>query len=318
MNKKNVELNSIKIDCQRLEEDNNRNLKVIESIINEYGKEIMENILSNLDNNTYNNTNTNTCINPYNETSNNANKNSTNNIHNNQSNNNIPRNENLEAKIINENESKEIIEQEKINKNNVNLSVKSLIRLREVYVINTLKKQLSSMKNTMKKKDEEIEEYKKNIKCAKYSKLEFNYNTNLTSFAKTKKDNENVRKLCSELTEKYLKEKEENEKINLLFIKQKNHLDEIKQKLKSFEEENIKLNEKCKAMEERINFLNTYANAPTSHQTRMTIRKQEKMILNYREELDSLNENYKKEKQRLERRIYYMDKDYKELKKIYE
>ena len=233
--------------------------------------------------------------------------------------------ENILANMENENnnpqenkpeDTKEINDQAK---SNINLSVKSLIRLREVYVINNLKKQISSMKNSLKKKDEEIEEFKNSVKCAKYSKLEFNYNTNLTSFAKTKKDNDNVRKLCSELTEKYLREREESEKIGNLYFKQKTHLDDMKQKFKTLEEENQMLIDKCKSIEERNTFLNNYSVPPaSSHATRMTTRKQDKLLENYKDELENLSENFKREKIKLEKRIFYMDKDYKELKKCYE
>jgi hypothetical protein len=246
----------------------------------------MEKILSNLDNN-----------------------------NNNINNNNIDRENRQQINENNENNKNEKNE----NESNFNLSIKSLIRMREVYVINNLKKQINTMKNSLRKKDEEIEEFKKNIKSAKYSKLEFNYNTNLNSYAKIKLENENVRKLCTEITEKFIKEKEENEKIGDLFIKQKSYLDEIKQKMKYLEEENKELNKKSNIMEDKINFLNTYATPPAaSFNHKMIIKKQDKILINYKEELENLNENFNKEKIRLDKRILYMDKDFKELKKCYE
>jgi len=53
LNKKNKELNELRIDFQRLEEDNNKSLKVIQDILKEFGKDVGENILAELtDNNT--------------------------------------------------------------------------------------------------------------------------------------------------------------------------------------------------------------------------------------------------------------------------
>lgn len=51
MNKKNKELNELRIDFQRLEEDNNKNLRVIQEVLNEFGKELGENILAELTSN---------------------------------------------------------------------------------------------------------------------------------------------------------------------------------------------------------------------------------------------------------------------------
>jgi len=51
LNKKNKELNELRIDFQRLEEDNNKNLRVIQEVLNEFGKELGENILAELTSN---------------------------------------------------------------------------------------------------------------------------------------------------------------------------------------------------------------------------------------------------------------------------
>jgi hypothetical protein len=174
------------------------------------------------------------------------------------------------------------------------------------------------MKNILQKKEEEIEEYKKNIKCAKYSKLEFNYNSNLVSYNKLKTENENIRKLCNEVTEKFIKEKEENEKISNLYIKLKGYSDESKQRLKNIEDENKELIAKCKIMEDRNCIIISNLNPNVSQLNKISLKKHEKIIKGYIKEIENLSENFKKEKIRLEKRINYMDKDYKELKKCYE
>lgn len=51
LNKKNKEITELKIDFQKLEEENNKSLKVIQDVLNEFGKEIGENILAELTNN---------------------------------------------------------------------------------------------------------------------------------------------------------------------------------------------------------------------------------------------------------------------------
>jgi hypothetical protein len=48
LNKKNVELNTLRIDFQRLEDDNTKNLRIIQHILNEFGKDISENILNEM------------------------------------------------------------------------------------------------------------------------------------------------------------------------------------------------------------------------------------------------------------------------------
>ncbi len=51
LNKKTKELTELKIEFQKLEEDNNKNTRVMQDILSEFGKEIGENILAELTNN---------------------------------------------------------------------------------------------------------------------------------------------------------------------------------------------------------------------------------------------------------------------------
>jgi len=200
---------------------------------------------------------------------------------------------------------------------NVKLSLKNYVKLREIFVINSLKKQVLNMKNLLKRKDEEIENYKSNLKCAKYSKLEFNYNNNLNSFIKTKKDYESVKKIYSDTSEKLIKEKEDNDKLYNALNKYKAQYDELKVKIKVVEEENRDLINKNKGLEEKINFLKTYSNPP-SHFSKVSLRQKENLITTLKNDLQVSTDKFRSEKQRLEKRIYYLDKDFKRLKEILE
>lgn len=200
---------------------------------------------------------------------------------------------------------------------NLRLNWKSYIRLRELFVINSLKKQVGSFKALIKQKDEEIENLKSNLKCAKYSKLEFNYNKNLNSFIKTKKDYENVKKINTDTTDRLIKEKEENDKLYSSLNRYKNQNDEMKIKVKIIEDENKELLMRNKALEEKLNFMKTFSNPP-SHYSKVSLRQKENMILSLKSELQVSNEKYKAERQRLERRVYFLDKDFKRLKEILE
>jgi len=201
---------------------------------------------------------------------------------------------------------------------NVKLSMKSYIRLREVFVINSLKKQVFNLKSSLKKKEEEIENFKNNLKCAKYSKLEFNYNNNLNSFIKTKKNFENVKKINCDVNEKLLVTKEENDKLYLSLNRYKNQNEDIKIRLKYYEDENKELINKNKNLEDKVNFMKTLTTNAPSHYSKVSLRQKDNMIMTLRNEIQVSADKFKSEKQRLERRIYFMDKDFKKLKEILE
>jgi len=203
------------------------------------------------------------------------------------------------------------------NGKNIQLNWKSYIRLRELFVINSLKKQVGSLRNLVKQKDEEIENFKTNLKSAKYSKLEFNYNKNLNSFIKTKKDYDSVKRIQSDISDKLVKEKEENDKLLSSLNRYKFQYDEMKVKIKIFEDENREMLTRNKALEEKLNFMKTYSNPP-SHYSKVSLRQKENLIISLRSEIQSAAEKYKAEKQRLERRVLYLDKDFKRLKEVLE
>lgn len=169
----------------------------------------------------------------------------------------------------------------------------------------------------MKKKDEEIESYKANIKCAKYSKLEYNYNNNLNNFVKTKKDVENMKKIISDTSDRFVREREENEKLFCSLGKYRAQIDDLKVKLKSLEEENKELISKNKSFEEKINFLSKYSNA-TSFDFKASLKQKESMLSTLKSDFQTSTDKFKTEKLRLEKRIYFMDKDTKRMREIIE
>lgn len=193
--------------------------------------------------------------------------------------------------------------------------MKNYIRLRELFVINSLKKQVGSLKIVLKQKEEEIENYKSNLKCAKYSKLEYNYNKNLNSFIKTKKDFENIKNIQLDTTDKLLKEKEENDKLYSSLNRFKNQNDEMKIKIKFIEDENKELLIRNKALEEKLHFMKTFSNPP-SHYSKVSLRQKENLIMSLKNEIQDIIDKNKIERQRLERRIHFLDKDFRKMKEI--
>jgi len=124
----------------------------------------------------------------------------------------------------------------------MNVSANTFIRLREVYIINNLKKQISQLKKVISSKEGEIESYKNNVRCAKYSKLEFNYSNNLNQLIQIKKENENLRNNYEEISSKYSEEVEGNQKLISSLTKYRSQYDEIKIKNKIWEDSNNELN----------------------------------------------------------------------------
>ncbi len=134
---------------------------------------------------------------------------------------------------------------------------------------------------------------------------------------KTKKDYESVKKICSDTSDKLIKEKEDNDKLYSALNKYKGQYDELKVKLKVIEEEKRDLITKNKSMEEKINFMKTFTNPPSNF-SKVSLRQKENLITTLKNDLQVSTEKFKSEKQRLEKRIYFMDKDFKRIKEILE
>lgn len=200
----------------------------------------------------------------------------------------------------------------------MNISPNTFVRLREVYVINNLKKQISNLKKTIVDKDQEIEGFKNNIRCAKYSKLEYNYSTNLSQLIQIKKDNEILRSNCEEISMKFSEEVEENQKLFLSLSKHKTQHEEFKLKLKLFEESNNELSVKNKYLEEKVTLLNKSIIHQPVQLTRNTMKQKDYLINGLKSELDDLSEKYKNERERLEKNTFYIEKEFRKIKEALE
>lgn len=200
----------------------------------------------------------------------------------------------------------------------MNVSANTFIRLREVYVINNLKKQISQLKKVITAKDEEIESYKSNVRCAKYSKLEYNYSNNLNQLIQIKKENENLRSNYEEITSKCAEQIEENQKLINSLTKYRSQFDEIKIKNKILEDSNTELNAKNKHLEEKVALLNKSIIHQPVQLARVSVREKNNTINRLKEEIQELKEKFKAERHRLERRIFYMAEDFRKVKEALE
>jgi len=200
----------------------------------------------------------------------------------------------------------------------LNVSANTFIRLREVYVINSLKKQVNQLKKVISAKDQEIENYKNNVRCAKYSKLEFNYSNNLNQLIQLKKENENLRQNFEDISSKYSQEMEENQKILTALNKYRSQFDETKIKNKILEDNNLELISKNKYLEDKVALLNKSLIHQPVQLNRISVRELNNTINKLKEEILDIREKAKSDRQRLERRIYYMSEDFKKVKEALE
>lgn len=196
----------------------------------------------------------------------------------------------------------------------MNVSANTFIRLREVYVINNLKKQISQLKKVISSKDDEIESFKNNVRCAKYSKLEFNYSNNLNQLIQIKKENENLRNNYEEITSKYSEQEEENQKLINSLSKYRSQYDEIKIKNKILEDANNELNAKSKYLEDKVALLNKSIIHQPVQLARVSVREKNNTINRLRDEIQEIKDKFKAERHRLEKRIYYMAEDFRKVK----
>jgi predicted nuclease with TOPRIM domain len=196
----------------------------------------------------------------------------------------------------------------------MNVSANTFIRLREVYVINNLKKQISQLKKVISSKDGEIESYKNNVRCAKYSKLEFNYSNNLNQLIQIKKENENLRNNYEEISSKCSEEVEGNQKLISSLTKYRSQYDEIKIKNKIWEDSNYELNAKAKYLEEKVALLNKSIMHQPIQLSRVSVREKNNTINRQKDEIQELKDKFKAERQRLEKRIFYMADDFRKVK----
>jgi len=196
----------------------------------------------------------------------------------------------------------------------MNVSANTFIRLREVYVINNLKKQIIQLKKVIGAKDEEIENFKANVRCAKYSKLEFNYSNNLNQLIQLKKENETLKQNYEDISSKYSEQFEENQKILTSLNKYRSQYDEFKIKNKILEETNNDMASKNKYLEDKVVLLNKTITHQPVQLTRVSLREKNNMINRLKEDIQELKEKSKADRQRLEKRVYYLSEDFKKVK----
>ncbi len=196
----------------------------------------------------------------------------------------------------------------------MNVSGNTFIRLREVYVINNLKKQINLLKKVISAKDEEIENFKSNVRCAKYSKLEFNYSNNLNQLIQIKKENEILRNNYEEISSKFTEQMEENQKFLNALNKYRTQYDEIKIKNKIFEDANNNLTARNKYLEEKIGFLSKSIQHQPVQLTKVSLREKNNLINKLKEEAQESMDKFSAERRRLEKRIFYMNEDFKKVK----
>jgi len=145
-------------------------------------------------------------------------------------------------------------------------------------------------------KDEEIENFKNNVRCAKYSKLEFNYSNNLNQLIQIKKENESLRGNYEEISSKYTEQVEENQKIISSLTKYRSQYDEIKIKNKILEDSNCELNSKTKYLEDKVVLLNKSIVHQPVQLARVSVREKNNTISRLKEEILEQKEKFKAER----------------------
>jgi chromosome segregation ATPase len=200
----------------------------------------------------------------------------------------------------------------------LNVAGSTFLRLKEIHLINNLRKQNNQLKKNLTEKEEEIETYKNNLRCAKYSKLEFSYSNNLNQLILIKKDNENLKNNIEELSSKYSEILDENQKIINSLTKYRSNFDEIKIKSKNLEENNHQLISRNKYLEEKVNMLSKSLNNQPVQMQKLNLRQKENLINSLKNEINEEKEKSKLERQRLEKRISFMLQDYNKIKEALE
>jgi predicted nuclease with TOPRIM domain len=194
----------------------------------------------------------------------------------------------------------------------------TFMRLKEVYMITNLKRQNAQYKKNLQEKDEEIEGYKNNLRCAKYSKLEYNYSNNLNQLIMIKKENESFKNNIEEITSKYAEVLDENQKLINSLTKYRSNFEEIKIKSKTFEEHNMELTSRNRYLEDKVNLLGKSLNNQPVQLQRVNVREKDNAITYLKNEIIEEKEKSKSDRQRLEKRIYYMTQDFNKIKEALE
>ena len=106
---------------------------------------------------------------------------------------------------------------------------------KEISYINSLKLQINSLKELLNKKNEEIDEIKKNRTTLNYSKLQNNFEKNIAELTNIKKQNELMKTKIEDVTNLLFIEKEGNKSL-------KSKLQVFQSSFKEFQENSDKKN----------------------------------------------------------------------------
>ena len=132
----------------------------------------------------------------------------------------------------------------------IDLSANSVIKLREIYVINFLKTQVGQLKSIIKEKDNEIRLLKDNSKVMKMNNLESEIQSLIAENTQLKNSMEKLQNTSENVRQNYVSIKEEHEALYKKYLKKTREYEKISSNIIKLEEENkILIKEKKKSDE---------------------------------------------------------------------
>lgn len=151
-------------------------------------------------------------------------------------------------------------------KHNVDISAKSLIKAREIYIISHLKNQVHELKQLLEEKSQIIDELKSNSKVIKYSHLEADLKLKTNECILLKDQLDQMIQIIDEKDKKITSQQNEHENLYNAYLKKERESEKLYSSMVKLEEDNrLILVERKKAEEnanrsriELINYKNTY------------------------------------------------------------
>ena len=220
-----------KAENKRLEEDYKKSVKILEEILKEGGSAAHEVLNGIIRNGTYQN-------------------------------NQAP--DNREGNLDEEEKSLETVENNLNDNARFNLSTNTFFRLKEMFMINSLKNQITELKQVNKRQKEEIENFKNSSRVIKLHKLEQDFTTSSNELTLVKNEYETMRVQYEGTLEKYKVILEEKNYFKVMMQKYKSQFEDAKLNLKNSREEIINLKETRRNQDERIIYLSKITK-PTSY-----------------------------------------------------
>lgn len=189
----------------------------------------------------------------------------------------------------------------------IDLTANSVIKLREIYVINFLKSQVGQLKSIIKEKDDEIRNLKENSKVSKISQLDYENQSIVNENNQIKQNLEKLTIANEALKANIANLKIEHESLYKKFLKKGRELERINIHVKEIEEQNkvLAVNKK-KADEEsnkcKVNMINMKADLKNKTEKCNNAKEFEDKISRLEKEKESLIkkiDNVNKEKVKL-------------------